>query len=75
VASGKEQGRGYYGVLYSGLESFARTQGVNYISGFIKPENTRSLLVHQHFGFSNMQYLVYGNGREKRIHVEKQLSI
>ena len=75
VASGKEQGRGYYRLLLAGLESLAKTEGVAYFSGAIKPENVRSIQVHEHLGFYPVGYFVYGNGNEKRIEVRRDISI
>ncbi len=75
VASGKEQGRGHYGVLYDGLESFAKSQKISYLSGFIHPENFRSREVHKHFGFLEKEQVSYLDGRERRIRFEKFLSI
>jgi predicted GNAT superfamily acetyltransferase len=75
VASGTSQGKGYYGLLYSGLESFAKSQGIKYFSGVIAPENIRSLRVHNHLGFSEIGHVYHFHGREKRICVKKNLSI
>jgi hypothetical protein len=72
VAS-RQQGKGHYGLLYSRLESLAKTKGVAYFSGFIKYENLRSIQVHEHLGFYPLRYFVYGN--EKRIEVRKDISI
>jgi predicted GNAT superfamily acetyltransferase len=74
VASGKEQGRGYYGILYDGLESFAKSQKISYLSGFIHPENFRSREVHKHLGFLEKEQVSYLNGMERRIRFEKFLS-
>jgi hypothetical protein len=74
VAS-KTKRKGCYGVLYSGFESFARFECVNYIMGFINPENANSLKIHQHFGFSPVSYFSYEGGREKRIEFRKNFPI
>jgi L-amino acid N-acyltransferase YncA len=73
VAS-KTKRKGCYGILYSGFESFAKAEKVDYIMGFIKSENANSLRIHQYFGFSPVGYFSYG-GIEKRIEFRKNISI
>jgi predicted GNAT superfamily acetyltransferase len=72
VAS-KTKRKGCYGILYSGFESFVKSEGANYIRGFVSSENTNSIRIHQHFGFFPVSYFSYG-GIEKRIEFRKEIS-
>lgn len=73
VAS-REKGKGYYGLLLAGLESFAKTEGLAYFVGHIKHENVCSLMVHEHYGFVKSGYFFYNSGKEKVVEVRKEVS-